>query len=289
MNIRNQLAANDGRRRLKNQIMCAFLFLAAIVAIAPLVSVFVYVVQRGYQAMSWDFFTQLPAAVGSSGGGMANAITGTMVLVALASLIGVPVGICGGLYLSEFGANSKIASTLRFGVDILASVPSIIVGLFAYAVVVMPMKRPSALAGGFALAILMIPTVARTSEALLKLVPVHIREAGLALGIPRWKVIIFIVLRGSMGAIITGIMLGIARAAGETAPLLLTAAGSQHWSHGLDQPIASLPVQIYTFAISPYDEWQKQAWAGAFVLVLFVFVLNIGTRLIIKRPTIAKD
>jgi phosphate transport system permease protein len=287
--IREQLSAHDGRRRFKNQFMRALLFAAAIVAVTPIFSVFVYVVQHGYQSLDWNFFTQLPSAVGEAGGGMGNAIQGTMILVALASLIGVPVGICAGLYLSEFGATSKIASTLRFGIDILASIPSIIVGLFVYAMMVIPMKRGSALAGGVALAILMVPTVARTSESLLKLVPVHIREAGLALGIPRWRVIIFIVLRGSMGAITTGIMLGIARAAGETAPLLLTAAGSQFWQKGLDQPMSSLPVQIYTYAISPYENWQRQAWAGAFVLVMFVFILNIATRLIIKRQVAVKD
>jgi phosphate transport system permease protein len=287
--IRAQLSAQDGRRRFINRLMRGLLLVAAIVAVTPIFSVFIYVVQHGYRAMDWNFFTQLPNSVGEAGGGMANAIQGTAILVGIASLIGVPIGICAGLYLSEFGATSKIASTLRFGIDILASIPSIIVGLFVYAMMVTPMKRGSALAGGVALAILMIPTVARTSESLLKLVPVHIREAGLALGIPRWRVIIFIVLRGSLGAITTGIMLGVARAAGETAPLLLTAFGSQYWQHGLDQPISSLPVQIYTYAISPYENWQRQAWAGSFVLVMFVFVLNIGTRLIIKRQVAVKD
>lgn len=280
--LRDHLSAHDFRRKVTNHFMRGVLLLAAVVAIAPLVSVFVYVIKQGFPALNLDFLLQIPKPIGEVGGGMANAIIGSALMIVIASLGGVPLGIAGGVYLSEYGTG-KLAAVLRFSIDILASIPSIIVGIFAYAVIVMPMKRFSALAGGASLAIIMIPTISRTTEELLKLVPIHIREAGLALGIPRWKVILKIVLMGSMGGITTGIMLAVARAAGETAPLLLTALNSQFWFKGVDQPIASLPVQIYNYAISPYDDWHRQAWAGALILVLFVFSLNLMTRLIIRR------
>jgi phosphate transport system permease protein len=219
------------------------------VALTPLISVFSYVVLRGFSSLNFAFFTELPKPVGEIGGGISNSVAGTAILVALSSVIGIPWGIIIGMYLSEYG-QGKLGSVVRFSVDLLASVPSIIIGLFVYALVVMPMKRFSALAGGIALAILMIPTVARTTEEILKLVPVHIREAGLALGLPRWKVILRIVLRGSLGAITTGVMLSIARVSGETAPLLFTAFGNRFWHQGLDQPIASLPVR-FTITQSP--------------------------------------
>jgi phosphate transport system permease protein len=286
--VRELLATHDFKRRMINHGMRAVLFLAAVVAIAPLVSVFVYVIQQGFPALNLEFFTQLPKPIGVVGGGMANAILGSAVMIALAALVGIPLGIAGGVYLSEYGSG-KLASTLRFSIDLLASIPSIIIGLFAYAALVVPMKRFSALAGGISLAIIMIPTVARTTEELLKLVPVHIREAGLALGIPRWRVTLRVVLRGALGGIMTGVMLAVARAGGETAPLLLTAMNSQFWIKGLDQPIASLPVQIYNYAVSPYEDWHRQAWAAALILVLFVFTLNLGTRLLIRRQPVAKD
>lgn len=286
--VRQLLAAHDFRRKIINYIMRVVLLLAAFVAIAPLVSVFVYVIQQGFPALNWSFFLELPKPVGVSGGGMANAMLGSIVMIALAAAVGIPVGIAAGVYLSEYGVG-KLATTLRFSIDLLASVPSIIIGLFAYAMLVLPMKRFSALAGGLSLAIIMIPTVARTSEELLKLVPIHLREAGLALGIPRWKVTLRVVLRGALGGIMTGVMLAVARAGGETAPLLLTALNSQFWFKGLDQPVASLPVQIYNYAISPYEDWHRQAWAAALILVLFVFVLNLSTRLLIRRQPMAKD
>jgi phosphate transport system permease protein len=288
LSIRDQLSARDGRRKLKNQFMRGLLFLMAVIAIAPLISVFAYVVQQGFPAMSWSFFTHPPAPIGETGGGMANAMLGTLILISLASVAGIPIGISAGLFLSEYG-RGKLASILRFSIDLLSGIPSIIIGLFAYAVLVMPMHRFSAYAGGAALAVLMIPTVARTTEELLRLVPGHIREAGLALGIPRWKVILFVVLRGSLGGISTGVILGVARAAGETAPLLFTALSSSYWPKGLDQPIASLPVQIYTYAISPYEEWHQQAWAGAFILVMFVFLMNLTSRVVIRRQPAGKD
>jgi phosphate transport system permease protein len=254
----------------------------AVLAIAPLLSVFIYVLRQGYPALNWDFFAKMPTPVGEAGGGFANALMGSAILIGLASLAGIPWGMLTGLYLAEFG-RGKFGSFVRFMIDILASVPSIIVGLFAYAMLVKPMHHFSSLAGGAALAVLMIPTVARTTEELLKLVPMHVREAGLALGIPRWKVTLFIVLRGSLGGILTGVMLAIARVAGETAPLLFTALSNRFWSTSLTEPIASLPVQIYNYAISPFEDWHRQAWAAAFVLVVFVLGLNLVTRLVLRR------
>ncbi len=286
--MRNRLDAKDRRRKYKNRLMYGVLFAAALIAILPLLSVFVYVIQQGLPAINRDFFVHLPTPVGESGGGMANAMLGTLILIGLASVVGIPLGIGIGLYLSEYG-RGKMAELLRFSTDILASVPSIIIGLFAYAVLVIPLHRPSAYAGGAALAVMMIPIVARTTEELLRLVPGHIREAGLALGLPRWKVILFVVLRGSLGGIMTGIMLGVARAAGETAPLIFTVGISSYWPKGLDQPIASLPVQIYTYAISPYEDWHRQAWAGAFLLVSFVLLLNLASRVMIRRQPVGKD
>lgn len=262
--------------------MTATLAAASLVAVAPLFAILIYVIQKGGPALNWEFFTEIPKPVGETGGGLANAIVGTMVLVGLGAVVGVPIGIGAGVYLSEYG-RGKLATALRFSIDLLASVPSIIVGLFAYAMLVVPLKRFSALAGAIALAVIMIPIIGRTTEELLRLVPQHIREAGLALGIPRWKVILRVVLRGSLGAIATGVMLAVARAAGETAPLLFTALNNQFWSHRLDEPIASLPMQIYTYAISPYDDWHAKAWGGALLLMLFVLGLNLGTRAILKK------
>jgi phosphate transport system permease protein len=269
----------DQWRKIKNIFMQSLLVVAAIAAVFPLMSVFTYVLERGISGLSWDFFTHLQANVGETGGGMANALLGSLILIVLASLVGVPWGIAAGIYLSEYG-DRKLSRSLRFVVDLLTSVPSIVVGIFVYALLVIPMKGFSSLAGGAALAILMVPSVARTTEEMLKLVPSHIREAGLALGVSRWKVILRIVLRGSRSGVITGVMLAVARVSGETAPLLFTAFNNRFWARGLNQPTASLPVQIYTYAISPYEEWHKQAWAGALVLVSLVFTLNLLTRLL---------
>lgn len=277
------------RRKLTNHGMLLLLLSATVLSIVPLFSIFMYVVKQGISAFNWDFFTKLPVPVGELGGGMANAIAGSAVLLGMACLIGIPWGIASGVYLSEYGRGSKLATWLRFSIDILASVPSIIVGIFAYAVFVVPLKRFSAYAGAGALAVIMIPIVARTTEELLKLVPVHIREAGLALGIPRWKVTLMIVLRGSASAILTGVMLAIARAAGETAPLLFTALNNRFWPTGLDQPTSSLPVQIYTYAISPYEDWHRQAWAGALLLVLLILSLNLATRMLLRQAPAGKE
>ncbi|MGZ3655612.1 MAG: phosphate ABC transporter permease PstA [Bdellovibrionota bacterium] len=272
----------DSRRRWKNRFAIASLSLLTLFAILPFVSILTYVIGQGYPALNWGLLTNLPKPVGEPGGGIANALLGSIEMVALASVVGIPLGTLAGAYLSEFG-QGKVATTLRFTCDLLVSVPSIIMGLFAYTLIVLPMKGFSAYAGAFALLMIQVPMVTRTTEEILKLVPQHLREAGLALGIPRWKVIIRIVLRGSLSGLTTGIMLALARIMGETAPLLFTAFNNRFWAEGLNQPTASLPVMIYTYAISPFDDWHAQAWAAALVLVLFVLLLNITTRLILGR------
>ncbi len=281
---------SQGYRRRKVVDFGMRVVLACMVALAvmPLGSVLAMVIQKGLPALSFSFFTQLPKPVGEIGGGMANALVGTLILVAMASVIGIIWGGLIGIYLSEFG-KGKLGSIIRFATDLLGSVPSIVIGLFVYTLVVMPMKQFSALAGAIALGILMIPTVARSTEELLKLVPQHIREAGLALGLPRWKVILFLVLRGAMSGIITGVLLAVARVAGETAPLLFTALGNQYWQRGITEPIASLPVQIYTYAISPFEEWHRMAWAGAFVLVAVVFAMNLASRFLMRGQLLARE
>jgi phosphate transport system permease protein len=276
------------RRKAVNWFICASLSASALVALFVLFCVFGYVLVKGLPALNFSFFTELPKPVGEAGGGMANALVGTGILVVLASAIGIPVGVVTGIYLSEYG-RGKWAMVVRFSMDMMSSVPSIIIGLFVYVLLVLPMKRFSAFAGSVALAIIMIPVVARSTEELFKMVPTHIREAGLALGLPRWKVILRIVLRGCLGGITTGIMLAVARVAGETAPLLFTALNNRFWNRGLDQPIASLPVQIYTYAIAPFEDWHRQAWAGALMLVLFVFAINIITRMALRPAAAGRD
>jgi phosphate transport system permease protein len=270
------------RRKIKNHFMRGLLVLSAFAAVFPLVCVFVYVLKRGLPALNLSFFTELPKPVGEDGGGIANALIGSATMVFLAALIGVPFGIAAGTFLSEYG-KSRLSTTLKFSIDLMTSVPSIIVGIFIYALVVMPMHGFSAYAGALALAFIMIPNIAKSTEEILKLVPQNIREAGLALGISRWKVTLFIVLRGYRKGLITGIILAVARVSGETAPLLLTAFGNRNFAHSLGQPTSSLPVQIYTFAISPYEDWHRQAWAGALVLVLFVLSINVITRVVFTR------
>jgi phosphate transport system permease protein len=280
------LSAGYTKRKIENAFFCGMILLAAAIALAALFYVFGYVVFRGLPSLNRDFFTQVPKPVGELGGGMANALAGTAILVGLASLVGIPWGVFTGVYLSEYG-RGRLGAIVRFATDLMTSVPSIIMGLFVYVLLVLPMKRFSAVAGATALAFIMVPIVARTTEELLRLVPVHIREAGLALGLPRWKVILHVVLRGSLGGIMTGVILAVARVAGETAPLLFTALGNQYWHQALDQPIASLPVQIYNYANSPFEDLNRQAWAGALVLVLFVFAINVITRLVLRPKSLA--
>lgn len=267
------------RRRLKNYFMTFIIGLLSLIAIIPLFLVFFHIIKNGISSLSLNFFTHLPAPIGEPDGGMGNSILGSLILIGLASLVAVPIGVLAGVYLSEY-KNERLAGILRWTVDLLTSIPSIVIGLFIYSALVVPMKSFSAIAGAAALSMLMLPLVAKTTEELLKLTPLYMREAGLALGLSRWRVILFIVLRGKTSAVMTGVVLALARIAGETAPLLVTAFGNRNWPSSLTQPIASMPVQIYNYAISPYNHWHQQAWAGAFILVLLIFSINIITRLI---------
>jgi phosphate transport system permease protein len=255
---------------------------ATVVAVIPLASVLYWVARQGVTGLNLSFFTGLPKPVGEVGGGMANAIVGTLELVGLACLFGVPVGVLAGVYLAEYGKGT-FGKLVRFSADVMTGVPSIVIGIFVYTLFVISMRRFSALAGGVALAILMLPVVTRTTEELLRLVPDSLREAALALGVPRWRATLRIVLRTAAPGIAVGVMLAVARAAGETAPLLFTAFNNRFWSASLTQPIASLPVQIYTYAVAPYDEWHRQAWGAALVLVAMILVLNLGARLLVRH------
>ncbi len=270
------------RRKFKNKFMKVVLVFLTTLAIIPLAIIFFHVIKSGYSALSYDFLTSLPAPMGQSGGGIANALIGSLTMIALASVIGVPLGIFGGTYLSEY-PHGKLSSVFRFIVDLMTSIPSIVIGLYVYSMIVVPMKGFSAYAGALALALLMFPIVVKSTEEVLRLLPQNIREAGLALGIPRWRVILSIILKGSIPSITTGVLLSIARVSGETAPLLLTAFGNQYWAEGLNQPTSSLTVQIYNYAISPFQEWHKQAWAAAFILLMTVFVFNLIARWILVR------
>ena len=269
-------------RRLVNAAMNGLTFLAAIAVICPLVLILAFLVYQGISAINLDFFLQLPKPVGEPGGGVANAIVGSLIMIGLAVGMGLPVGILGGVYLAE-SRDPRLPWAVRFLADVLNGIPSIVVGIFAYTVIVLPMRRFSALAGGFALGIIMMPIVLRTTEEMVRLVPNSLREAGLGLGLPRWKVTVRIVLPAARAGIITGVMVAIARIAGETAPLLFTALGNRFWHQGLDQPMAALPLQIYAYAIAPYDDWHRQAWAAALVLIVMVFVASLSARLATRR------
>ena len=269
-------------RKTKSSIMMTLSILCAVVAIIPLFLILFYTISQGISSINWAFFTQMPKPAGEPGGGMANAIVGTGILVAIGCALGLPIGILAGIYLSEKG-NSVFAQAVRFLTEVLNGIPSIVVGVVAYVIVVLPMKRFSAIAGGVALAILMVPLVTRTTEEMIKLIPHSVREAALGLGIPRWKTTMFIVLPAAFRGIFTGILLSIARAAGETAPLLFTALGNRFWSTQLDQPIASLTVFIYDYAKAPFDSWNRQAWAAALVLIVLVMLINIIFRLVTRK------
>ena len=257
---------------------------AAAIAIIMLALILGYTLVQGIAYMNLDFLTQAAKPVGEAGGGMREEIFGTFILVILGTAIALPVGLFGGIFLSEY-ATRGLVSVVRFAADILAGVPSIVVGVFAYAILVRPMHSYSALSAGVALAIIMIPIVARTAEESLRLMPNAMREAALALGVTRWRAIVSVILPGALTGIVTGIMLAVARIAGETAPLLFTALGSQFGVQGLDKPIGALPLQIYRYALSPYSDWQQQAWAGAFLLVVLVLGINIIVRWISSRKS----
>ena len=268
-------------RKLKNNCMVGLTVLATVIALVPLFLVLGYLVSKGASSLNWDFFTKMPAPVGQAGGGMANAIVGTFELVGIAALMGIPIGVGAGIYLVE-NRGRWLAQLIRFAADVMMGVPSIVIGIFCYAVLVRPLGGFSTLAGAVALAMIMIPLVTRTAEEMILLVPHELREAALALGVPRWRTTVSVVVRAAASGIATGVILAIARVAGETAPLLFTAFGNRFWSTSLTQPISSLTVQVYTYAISPFADWQRQAWAGALVLTGIVLALELGVRWITR-------
>jgi len=264
-------------RKANNLLMTALMVAATLSVLVPLAFIFVHIIKMGLSSISLDFFTQIPKPTGETGGGMANGIVGSAVMIAMASLLGLPIGIFGAVYLAEYGG-SRISTIIRFAADVLSGIPSIITGMVAYTLLVVPMKGFSALAGSVALAMIMIPIVLRTTEEQLKMVPGSLREASLALGVPLWRTSLKVTLRSAMTGVMTGILLAIARVAGETAPLLFTALGNQFWSRKLTEPMAAMPLQIFSFAISPYEDWHRLAWAGALVLVTVMFSLSLAAR-----------
>lgn len=270
------------RRVVADRVLRWLPVLATGIVLVPLAIVMAYVVREGMAAISWEFLTSLPGAVTERGGGVGNGIVGTLIVVLVASLMAVPVGILAGIYLAEFG-DGHLGALLRFLTEVLSGVPSIVVGLFIYGLVVIRTGTFSALAGSMALAVIMLPLVTRTTEEMLRLVPGAVREAGLALGISPWKVTLRIVLPAAAGGVLTGVMLAVARIAGETAPLLFTALNNNFWSWRLDQPIATLSVQVFTFALTPFENAQQKAWGGAFILIMLVLVLNVVARTLVAR------
>jgi len=285
--MRNKLrAGNKWRSRLRtgaDGLATGLAVLSTVLVVAPLVAIFVYLVLKGASSLNLAFFTQIPKPEGEVGGGMANAIVGSGVLLALASFIGVPIGIGGGIFLAEFGRGTKLANAVRFTADVLNGVPSIVMGVAVYALVVTPKMPFSALSGGVALGIMMIPTVTRTTEEMLLMVPHAVREAALALGVPNWRSVLSITVKTASGGIITGCMLAFARVAGETAPLIFTAFGNSNWSVALNQPISALPLEIYRYALSPYDDQHRQAWAAALVLVVLIVTAVSLVRFVASR------
>jgi phosphate transport system permease protein len=268
-------------RKFVNYFMFSMTGLCALVTVGVLFFILGYLVWNGGSSLSWAFLTHLPTPVGESGGGMANAIVGSAKLLLLASAFGIPIGFLGGVYLAEFGGRS-FPFVVRYTADLLNGVPSIVMGIFAYTIVVLPMKHFSTLAGGLALGVMMIPIAVRTTEEALRTVPLMLREGGLALGASKWKTIATVVVPAARKGIVTGIILVIARVAGETAPLLFTAFSNRFWSPGWNQPTASLPVMVYTYAISPYEDWHKQAWAAGLVLLTLVLVANVAAKLFVS-------
>jgi len=276
------------RRRLRSSVMIGLIYVAAAVAILPLLLIVIHLIRLGGSSVNLAFFTHMQRSPGESGGGMANAIVGTLILIGIASAVGLPVGIGAGLYLAE-KRTTLLATTVRFLADVLNGLPSIVMGIFAWELLVKPVRHFSALAGGIALGAMMIPIVTRTTEEMVRLVPISLREAALALGYSRWRTSLSIVLRTALGGIVTGALVAMARIAGETAPLLFTALGNQFWSTSLRAPIAALPLQIFNYAISAYDEWHAQAWAGALVLVGIVFVISLAARVATRQRYGAGD
>ncbi len=269
-------------RNIKNTTMITLSITSVVIAVIPLFLIFFYTLAQGISSLNIDFFIHMPKPVGETGGGMANALMGTAILIGLGCVFGLPVSIFAGIYLAEYG-NNKFGQIVRFFTDVLSGVPSIVVGVVAYILVVIPMKQFSALAGGAALGILMIPTATRTTEEMIKLVPHSYREAALAIGIPQWKATLKIILPTALKGITTGVLLAIARAAGETAPLLFTSLGNRFWSTDILHPMASLTVFIYDYAKAPFEDWNRQAWGAAFVLIVLIFIVNITFRFVTRR------
>ncbi len=284
MNFRTKrMRLNSARRYVVNHLITGLAVLSTVLVIAPLVAILIYLIYKGASSLNFAFFTQIPAPVGEPGGGMANAIMGSGIVLVLASLMGIPVGIAAGVYLAEFGQGKMLAMAVRFTADVLNGVPSIVMGIAIYSLIVMQQKHFSAFAGGVALAIMMVPTITRTTEEMLATVPHSIREAALGLGVPKWRTVLSVSLKTASPGIITGCMLAFARVAGETAPLLFTAFGNQFWSFKLSEPIAALPLQIYVYAISPYDEWHRLAWAGSLVLIAMIMAAVTLVRIYASR------
>jgi phosphate transport system permease protein len=281
------LTLRDRRRRIVNLVMLTMTGVAALLVTIPLLLIAFYLLSTGTTALNLDFFTQVPAPTGEAGGGMANAIVGTVMLVLLAGLMGLPIAIGAGIYLAEAGT-SRLANAVRFVADVMNGIPSIVIGIFVWATVVLTMGGFSAFAGGVALAVMLIPMVTRTTEEMVRLVPRELREGGLALGFTRWRATLGIVLPAARTGILTGVLVALARIAGETAPLLFTAFGNPFWQLRLDEPIAALPLQIFRYAISPYDDWHRQAWAAALVLIAFVLFISLAARFLIRSPYRAK-
>jgi phosphate transport system permease protein len=269
-------------RKSLNVVMLTLTGVAAFAVVSVLFMILGYLIWNGGKSLNWDFFTQLPKPVGETGGGMANAIVGSLKLLGLAAVIGLPIGLMAGVYLAEFGG-SAFSFVTRYTTDLLNGVPSIVMGIFAYSLLVLPVKHFSALAGGAALGVMVVPITVRATEEFLRAVPGSMREGAMALGASKWKTIATVILPAASGGIVTGMLLSLARVAGETAPLLFTAFSNRYWSPGLNQPIASLPVMIYTYAIAPYDDWHRQAWAAGLVLLALVLIANLGCRLVLNR------
>src|SRR6201987_2046522 len=270
------------RRRVTDRVMTGVAVSTVVIVLAPLIAIFGYLLYRGIGSINLAFLTQTPKPVGEAGGGMANAIAGSVFILAIASIIGVPFGVGAGIYLAEFGRN-RFGRVIRFTADVLNGVPSIVVGIVAYSIVVLYQKHFSALAGGVALAIMMVPTICRTTEEMLLLVPQALREAAYGLGIPRWRTTLSIVLRTATSGVITAVMLAFAHIAGETAPLLFTTLGNQYWNLRPNQPTAALPLQIYVYANSAYEDWHRQAWAGSFVLIVLIVTSVAAVRYVVRR------
>jgi phosphate transport system permease protein len=284
MNMQSKrMRLNSARRYVVNHLVTGLAVLSTLLVIAPLVAILIYLIYKGASSLNLAFFTHIPAPVGEPGGGMANAIVGSGIVLGLASLMGIPVGIAAGVYLAEFGRGRLLATAIRFTADVLNGVPSIVMGIAIYSLIVMQQHHFSAFSGGVALAIMMVPTIARTTEEMLATVPHAIREAALGLGVPKWRTVLSVSLKTASPGIITGCMLAFARVAGETAPLLFTALGNQFWSYKLTEPIAALPLQIYVYALSPYDEWHRLAWAGSLVLIVMIMVAVSLVRIYASR------